>query len=242
LISKPDEMKTIAVVTFIILLLSFFSCAPIETIASHDFASGFYKLKTKDQEKPQKVYADLQKDTINVYGINNTGGHKSPGSEPLKIIALNETGLGTKFVRTSVDADLSTILTKLRLSQERVPTQLNANLNAALYVGIRRDLFILKSHKDFMSRSDSFIRQIGFDAGLFAGLGITQVTPTTTDFHTLQEYDGVVFQKGLAVFFTFEKMSVGLCLGFDNLMDGNSNIWVYNQKPYIGLVLGIANF
>jgi hypothetical protein len=68
------------------------------------------------------------------------------------------------------------------------------------------------------------------------------VTPTNTDFHNLQEYDGVVFQKGIAAFFTFEKMTIGICIGFDSLLDENSNIWVYNQKPYIGLVLGIANF
>jgi hypothetical protein len=235
-------MKIIAVISFIILLLSISSCAPVETIASHDFASGFYKLKTKDGGKPQKVYADVVKDTFFVYEVNKTDGHKYPGTSPARIITVSENGSGTRFLRTSVDADLSTILTKLRPSQQSVPLQLNANLNAAVYAGARRDIFSVKSHKDFLRRSESFIRQIAFDAGLFAGLGITQVTPTNTDFHNLQEYDGVVFQKGIAAFFTFEKMTIGICIGFDSLLDENSNIWVYNQKPYIGLVLGIANF
>jgi hypothetical protein len=37
-------------------------------------------------------------------------------------------------------------------------------------------------------------------------------------------------------------MSVGLAIGFDNLVDKNKSVWIYNQKPYIGLVIGIANF
>jgi len=59
---------------------------------------------------------------------------------------------------------------------------------------------------------------------------------------TFQEYDGIVFQKGVSVFATYENMSVGIALGFDNLMDHNKGIWIYNNKPWIGIVIGIANF
>jgi hypothetical protein len=235
-------MKIISASTVIILLLSFSSCAPIESIYTHDFASGYYKLKIKESGEVRKIYSDLSGDTINVYDVVKTGGHKSPGPGPERIIIVSEIGAGNRFVRTSVDADLSTILTKLRPAQGNVPLQLNANLNALVYTGFRKDYFTLKNRIDPLKRSEPFIRQLGFDVGLFAGLGITQVTPTNTDFRTLKEYDGVVFQKGVAAFFSFEKISIGISLGFDNLLDGNSNIWLYNQKPYIGLVLGIANF
>jgi hypothetical protein len=86
------------------------------------------------------------------------------------------------------------------------------------------------------------IRHIGFDAGVFAGIGITPINPTTTNSHILLEYDGMVFQKGIAGFITIEFMSVGIAVGFDNLLDENSKYWVYNQKPWIGVVIGIANF
>ena len=41
---------------------------------------------------------------------------------------------------------------------------------------------------------------------------------------------------------TFDRMSVGIVLGFDNLMDRIKLSWLYNQKPYLGLSIGIANF
>jgi hypothetical protein len=56
------------------------------------------------------------------------------------------------------------------------------------------------------------------------------------------EYDGVVFQKGIAAFFGIDFLTFGVALGFDNLLDDNHKYWVYNQKPWIGLMLGIANF
>ncbi len=33
-----------------------------------------------------------------------------------------------------------------------------------------------------------------------------------------------------------------LAAGFDNLLDNNKSIWIYNNKPWFGIMLGIANF
>jgi hypothetical protein len=118
---------------------------------------------------------------------------------------------------------------------------MNSNFNAALYIGGRKDFFSFKQHKEVL-RSIPYIRQTGFDAGLFAGFGITFMSPTNTEGRTGQEYDGIVFQKGAAVFFTFDRISVGLACGFDNLIGADSKIWIYNNKPWFGLALGIANF
>jgi hypothetical protein len=93
-----------------------------------------------------------------------------------------------------------------------------------------------------LHEESTFCRHTGFDFGLFAGFGITQINPTVTNDKISQEYDGVIFQKGAGLFLTLERMSVGIVLGFDNLMDSNKDAWIYNQKPYIGLSLGIANF
>lgn len=93
-----------------------------------------------------------------------------------------------------------------------------------------------------VSGETSYIRQVGFDVGFFAGLGLTFMNPTVTDNKITQEYDGMVFQKGVAGFVTFDNMSVGLTIGFDNLLNKNRSSWIYNQKPYLGLVIGISNF
>jgi hypothetical protein len=123
-----------------------------------------------------------------------------------------------------------------------VPPQLNANANGILYAGYRKDFFKIKSHPAQLHNKNAILRHTGFDFGLFAGIGISPVNSTVTSNFTSQEYDGIVFQKGASVFFTFENMSVGLALGFDNLLDKNKSAWIYNQKPWLGIVLGIANF
>ena len=93
-----------------------------------------------------------------------------------------------------------------------------------------------------LNEQSTFCSHSGFDFGLFAGFGITQINPTVTGDKITQEYDGIIFQKGVGLFMTLERMSVGIVLGFDNLMDSNKDVWLYNQKPYLGLCLGIANF
>jgi hypothetical protein len=240
-------MKTIVfVMVSCILAIYLPGCAPIETIANHEYGSGYYNLKTSDGKK-SKVYAEVVNDSVIVCRIKKEAGVKMPVIDSSRVFTFNELAstdefYGSRFSKVSIDVDLSTVITKLRPSQSSVPTQLNTNLNALFYAGVRKDFYFLKTHRTLLNRTNNFIRQIGYDAGLFAGIGITPVNLTTTDFNTLLEYDGIVFQKGIAAFITIDKLSIGIALGFDNLLDKNSDIWIYNQKPWIGLVLGIANF
>jgi hypothetical protein len=37
-------------------------------------------------------------------------------------------------------------------------------------------------------------------------------------------------------------MSVGLAVGFDNLVDKSRSLWIYNQKPYLGFIVSVLNF
>jgi hypothetical protein len=219
-------------------------CAPIETIAKHDFSSGSYKLKTAGSES-SRIYADVNGDSLTIYSMEAENPEKADEESARQYNlsdadADNELSKAT-FVRNSIDFDLSTIIARLRPSQAGVPAQLNANLNAVLYLGARKDYFFMRQHKQVF-RSIPYLRQIGFDAGLFAGMGITFISPTNTAMRSEKEYDGIIFQKGAALFFTFDKISVGIASGFDTLMGPDSKIWIYNNKPWIGLVLGIANF
>lgn len=88
----------------------------------------------------------------------------------------------------------------------------------------------------------SFIRQIGFDLGIFAGIGTSPVNPTVTNNIITQQYDAMVFQKGVAGFISIGNMSLGLAVGFDNLLDKGKSSWIYTQKPYLGLIISVSNF
>jgi hypothetical protein len=240
-------MKTrIALFIVALVALSIAGCAPFDKIYSHDFSAGYFKQKNPDGTQ-SRVYLETSGDSITIFKAQGKGRSQSAelsSSQKASIGSIRPGGYlyNTTFVKTSADADLSTVLLKYRPQSENVEPQLSANVNGIFYLGFRKDYFRLTSHVSPAGSRNTFIRHLGFDFGPFAGIGITPVNPTTTMFRSVQEYDGIVFQKGFAVFGTFENMSVGFSVGFDNLLDKNSNIWVFNNKPWFGIIIGIANF
>jgi predicted transporter len=52
----------------------------------------------------------------------------------------------------------------------------------------------------------------------------------------------MIFQKGFAGFISINGMSVGLAVGFDNFLDKNRSLWIYNQKAYLGLIISVLGF
>jgi hypothetical protein len=229
-------------------LLIFLSdgCVSVDKLSRHDFDSGFYKLKREGAD-PVNVYSDVTGDSVVVYSMKVEGNKETPDisscvGTKISSIKPGDNFYNSCFVQNSVDVDLTTVLLKLRPSSKNVPNQLSYSVNAALYIGLRRDYYKFITNKSPLREEYTFIRQIGFDAGLFAGIGITPVNPFVTEGNETLEYDGMVFQKGIAGFFTIDRMSVGFTIGFDNLLDHNKNVWVYTNKPYIGLIIGILNF
>lgn len=227
-------------------LLNTSSCVPFDKIYSHEFASGYFKMKSPLQETA-KVYVETQNDTITVYPLSGSIKSKVPDIQAARKQDLNSVMPGSflycsRFTKTSADFDLSTELLKYRPKTGDLQPQLSANVNGIIYFGFRKDVYKIASRVSPTGKFHNIIRHTGFDFGPFAGIGITPVTPTVTRFIIEQEYDGVVFQKGFAVFGTFENMSLGLSVGFDNLLDKNRRIWEYNNKPWFGLIVGIANF
>lgn len=229
-----------------IVLITLAGCTPLDKIYSHEFSDGYFRLKSQ-KKGTESVYVKLKGDTIKVFNVARVNGIRNPDTASPKSVLISSVNpenplFNSTFRKTSVDIDLSTVLLKLRPSAGDVPQQLSTNVNGVFYAGFRKDYFHLKNSISELHEASSFIRHTGFDFGIFAGIGITPVNPTVTMSRTIQEYDGIVFQKGFSVFATYENMSVGLAIGFDNLLDHNRVIWIYNNKPWFGLVLGIANF
>ncbi|MCX6334664.1 MAG: hypothetical protein NT092_10220 [Bacteroidia bacterium] len=239
-------MKIIKLLCLLAILLMAAGCAPFDKIYSHEFDSGYYKLKSEGSESV-KIYLNLKEDSLAVYPVMTNRKIALLDTSAILSARISSVKPGnyfynSLFIRTSPDIDLSTVLLKFRPEAADVQSQLSANVNGIFYAGYRKDFFRVKSHLSPLRDINTFIRHTGLDFGLFAGIGITPVNPTTTMNQTAQEYDGVVFQKGVSIFGTFENMSVGLALGFDNLLDNNKDIWIYNWKPWIGIAIGIANF
>jgi hypothetical protein len=239
-------MKAIKLLTGVFILALAAGCAPFDKIYSHEFSSGYFKLKSPGTIS-EKVYLTKTEDSITVYSLIPDRMPKMPDISQPKAIRISSVIPGSylynsTFVKTSLDADLSTVLLKFRPAAADVQPQLNTDVNGVLYAGFRKDFFKIKTGFSAINVASTFVRHTGFDFGFFAGIGNTFVSPTVTENKIIQEYNGIVFQKGFSVFGTFENMSVGLAIGFDNLLDDNKSIWIYNNKPWIGIVLGIANF
>ena len=229
-----------------IIVMSLSGCVSVSKVATHDFVTDYYKYKNNNDET-SGVYMNVIEDSIIVYPLVADGKNKSVDTSSFRFMHIpdiKEGGpfYGSSFIKKSFDLDLATVLMKYRPARGEVPNQLNANLNAAFYIGIRRDFYKMITETSPLHKEYTYCRHLGFDVGLFAGLGITQINPTVTGNQVELEYDGIVFQKGIGAFITIERMSVGIVLGFDNLLDENKTVWLYNQKPYLGLSIGIANF
>jgi hypothetical protein len=90
-----------------------------------------------------------------------------------------------------------------------------------------------------LSKSDRIVNHFGFSLGAFAGLGNTFMSPTNTNNLLQKEYDGILWSRGLAGFLAINNFTVGLALGFDRLLDKNHTIWIYQNKPWLGLAFGL---
>jgi hypothetical protein len=237
--------RSIILVFGLVVLLSV-SCASLGKLSRHDFESGFYKLKVQGAA-PSRVYAEVTEDSIIVYPVTSDGKSEFPNtstslSTRVSRIKKDSYFYRSSFTNNSFDIDLTSIIFKSRHSRDDVPNQFSADLDVAVYLGFRKDFYNIVSPVHPFHEEKSFIRQIGFDIGLFAGIGSSPVNPTVTNNIVSQEYDAMIFQKGFAGFISINKISIGLAVGFDNLIDKSRSLWIYNQKPYLGLIISVSSF
>jgi hypothetical protein len=65
------------------------------------------------------------------------------------------------------------------------------------------------------------------------------MNPWVTNYQIDSEYDGLVWFNGFAGIIGVDNYSIGLAIGWDNLLDQNRRFWYYQQKPWLGLTFGI---
>lgn len=209
--------------------------------AKKDLSDGYYTKKTGDQKK--SVYLDVEGDSLRVYPT--TTRNQTFESDTIKPSAIHissvKTGGGTDFTlsKKSFDIDFLTVPAKFRFASEDVPPQLNSELSAAIFIGYRTDKYHITHTIDALGNYERNIDHLGYAVGLFTGFGNTFISPTTTSERVQQEYDGIVWSKGLAFIVALNRISLGLAIGFDNLTDKNYRAWVYENKPWVGFAIGL---
>ncbi|MCC7524791.1 MAG: hypothetical protein IT250_08210 [Chitinophagaceae bacterium] len=217
------------------------SCSILQKSAKQQLADGFYR--EKSQTISQSVYVDVTNDSIRIYPTRRTNTKAEVNrfeNSRLYLLQRNDSA-HTRFLllKSSFDIDFLTIPLKLRIAEKEVPPQLNANLNGAVYFGYRTDIYKISYELNPLNESVRNTNHLGYSIGIFTGLGNTFMSPTNTNSIIQQEYDGIVWTKGIAAIIGVNNFTVGLSVGFDNLLDRNNRIWIYESKPWIGLAFGL---
>lgn len=238
-ITIPAKVRMLTVFSCLLILVS--GCGIIKKSSKTDLVNDFYSQKISGEKK--KVFVEIADETIRVYDAKIEGKRLMVDTmatcQFFPLMVKNEYRLQSDFVKHSFDVDFLTIPLKVRPSQKDVPAQINANLNGAGYFGYRTDKYSVKYDPDPLGIARRRIVHVGFSIGFFTGIGGTFMSPTNTNGQLQQEYDGIVWNKGIAGIFAVNNVTIGLAVGIDDLMDSNKNIWIYQQKPWFGLAFGL---
>ena len=226
-------------IIFVALIIFFTSCNTLEKASMHGFNSGYYQLESK-QKIEQNVYVAVTDEKIDVYHLTkkkpDTNAFLTIPLKPADSIQLNP----VVFKKESLDVDITAILLKYRPSVYGLPGQMTTDFNVALYAGWRHDSFKIVSRMDPLGKIHTKINNWGYDFGFFAGPGTTLISPFTTQNEVIDEYSGMIIQTGIAGFIESNVASFGIALGFDSLLNSDRKVWIYNKKPWLGFIVGIA--
>lgn len=214
------------VLTYLSALILLASCGVIRNTPKFGLQDGVYELNK------QPVFIENLEDTLL---ISTT---KGAFIQALPTIISKNQNLIT-FQKSTFDVDVLAIPVKFRASQSAIPTQLTSEINGALYVGKRKDYFQISYHKTPTNRFKRTLDHYGFSVGGFVGLGNSLVNSDLSQGKIVNEYQGITFSKGIAGIIAINNFTLGVAYGFDQLLDSNASNWIYNQKSWVGLALGL---
>jgi hypothetical protein len=225
---------------FFLLVLS--SCLSSKQSIKFELEDGFYQSKIAGEK--ETIYLDNELDYLYVfplkkvedlYEVDTLRRETFVFPQQLSYYPLDP----VTFTTHGFDVDVITIPFKYRFPVFGQPQQLSTNLNASLYTGYRTDFYSLKYKRNKLGQYIRQSKHYGLSFGAFSGFGSSPVTPWFTNDQITEEYDGLVWSNGLAVSLGIDYLNLGLAVGWDRLLDKNSSVWIYQRKPWLGLVIGI---
>lgn len=227
--------------TAIAILLT--SCDSLKQSSKYQLNEGFYKSRLF-HKKLKKVYVVPGDDSIKVYTAKRLKNDFVDTNRSLKI-AFPATRKPLEFYnyifrQNTFDIDVLSILFKYRPSNKALPNQFTTSIyNGAVYLGYRTDIYRLRYKESPLHLFKREITHYGFSFGMFTGLGASRIDDNVMDPPIGIQYDGFVNLSGLAAIIGVNKLTCGLTLGFDHLLDKNKHSWIYEGKPWIGIALGL---
>jgi hypothetical protein len=219
-----NKVMNKVLILFIATLL-FQSCSSLRDAPKYELDDGYYTFRQGDT-RMKKVFVESGVDTVKLY--------PAQGGSSISVIPTQD----EFFIKKSFDADITTIGFKVRPETTSLPRQVNANFNGNIYMGYRIDRFQFHFEKTPAGVKKSFHHR-AITMGGFGGFGATSVNPWTTNYAINDEYDGFVVTRGLAAMIGLNSLTVGVGLGWDYLTGRDKDKWIYQNKPWVGLSLGL---
>lgn len=213
-----------------LLLLS--GCNAFRNHSKQNLEAGYFNQKSPTKNQ---VYVFPTDTSIDIYTLSDSSQKSILCLPNVSLIQQPECILS----QFSFDLDFLTFPIKFRPATGGVPAQLNSNVNGALYLGFRTDRFKINydfTPVHFYHRS---VFHLGFSVGAFAGIGNSYISSSFVSQNSPSEYDALVFSKGVAAIIGINRFTMGLTLGFDQLLDENKTVWIYQNKPWLGIGFGL---
>ncbi len=210
----------------LLLLLCLYGCSSTRNSHKYELADGRYSFR-QPGEKFRPVYVYVLDDSVSLF-------EDEAGTRPVVQQVLKD----EYFIKRTFDLDVMAIPFKFRAASVNLPRQLTTDFNGNLFVGYRVDRFRL-IHKKTPVGWKRFYKHRGLAVGGFAGLGTAAITPWTTNNQMTDEYTGFVLSRGVAVMAGINNLTVGVGIGWDHLTDRDKHIWIYQNKPWFGVTIGL---
>lgn len=234
-------MKRQKILIWFVISLFLTGCSFLQRKAMYGLPDGFYR-QIDSQHISRKVYVEAMEDSFSIYPLTTLHPRKVNADAGtryyLKDNSSSSASIGM-LVKTSFDIHLTSVLIKYRFPTPALPNQFSNNFNGALYTGIRKDIIHFRNYNTPLKTKRQHMNHFELDGGAFAGLGTTPINASVTNNNITVEYDGLVLQEGVAAFVGIQNLSIGLGLGWDQLMDKYRRYWIYRGKTWIGLILGL---
>ena len=235
-------MKNLRILLQLFMLATFAGCTTMSEPAKSKLANGYYATKDPRSKKQQR-YVFYKNDTIRVYQLNKSDNKTIDTARATSLAFPEEIDNAPPgkftFSKQSVSLNFQTILFKFRPASANIPNQLSTEFNFNLYIGHSTDIYHIRYQANPLQTNKRKFDHIAYSYGFFTGFGETPVSASVTRNQITYNYDGLVWLNGVGGILGTRGFTLGAGVGIDQLLDRNHDVWIYQRKPWIGLLLGI---
>lgn len=201
------------------------SCSEILSSHKYELTDGNYRLSLNRQQ-PVKVEVFVEDDSVMIY---------EKESKAIVPVVFSQQ---QKCNKRSFDVDVMSIAFKYRPQRSTLPAQLTTDFNGNVYFGYRIDQFKFSNRETPFGQRKK-LRHRAVTAGVFTGIGSTALTPWTTNGAITDEYSGFEWSRGVALMIGVNNLTVGGGVGWDHLRGRDKEVWIYQNKPWYGVTIGL---